>query len=409
MSNMSNRLSLVCTAAALGVSVSIVSSVSAQTAAPPDSLRGLLLGLSARSQAVTGLAVPEIDSQVAALAELTSLEVSTAPYGTSTGGFVFTFDSQIGTFTRAAQSYGPTFAQRSLTTGKGKVSAGFNWLHADYNSVAGFDLTNGDLVLGKNAKNLLPLSAPLRLDLSSNTIVGFATFGVTNDLDVGIVVPWVRVTMRADLGYVTPTNVDVTPGGHLLVVQETSASGVGDIAVVGRYHVWHQGEGGLAVALECRLPTGDTNSLRGAGVTRTTASVIWSRGGKISPHANVGYDFWSAAAPISATGDVFAKNQVIYAFGVEFEAHPRATVTVDVVGRRQLNGGQLGYQTVAVGPGSIDLLLPLPKAVDVVSLAPGIKWSVASNVLVTGNILTSLVNRGLKANVIPVVGLEWAF
>jgi hypothetical protein len=407
---MSNRRLFICTAATLGVSLSIVSGAGAQTAVPPDSLRGLLLNLAARSQALLGLVVPQNNSQVSALAELMSLEVSTAPFGTSTGGFVFTFDSQLGTFTRAAQSFGPAFAQRSLTSGKGKISAGFNWLHADYSSVGGFDLSNGDLRTGKNPQNLpgVPAAAPLKLDLSSDTLVGFATFGLTNDLDVGIVVPWVRVTVGADLWYVSATNIDVTPGGHLLVPR-TSASGVGDIAVFGRYHVWRHADGGLAVELECRLPTGDTNALRGTGVTRTATSAIWSRGGQVSPHANIGFDFWSAAVPISATGDIFAKNQITYAFGVEIEAHPRATVTVDVVGRRQLEGGQIGYQTVGVGPGTLDLLLPLHKALDVVSLAPGVKWNVAGNVLIAGNILTSLLNSGVKANFIPVVGLEWSF
>src|SRR5258705_3142862 len=311
MSNMSNRLSLVCTAVALGASMSIVSNASAQTAVPPDSLRGQLLALGARSQAVTGLSLPQNDSQVAALAELLSLEVSTAPVGTSTGGFVFTFDSQIGTLTRAAKSFGPTFAKRSLTTGKGKFSTEFNWLHANYDSVGGLDLRNGDLLTAKNQKNLpgLPAAAALRLDLSSNTVVGFATYGLTNDLDIGIVVPWTRVTVGADVRYLSASNVDITPGGGLLIVPRTSASGVGDIAVFGRYHVWHQAEGGLAVEIECRLPTGDTNALRGTGVTRTTTGAIWSRGGKVSPHANIGYGFWSAAGPISGTGDVFAKHQ----------------------------------------------------------------------------------------------------
>jgi hypothetical protein len=407
---MSTRPSLVCAAVTLAVSMSIVSRLSAQAPVPPDSLRGLLLNLAAKSQALTGLAVPENDSQVAAFAQLTSLEVSTAPFGTSTGAFVFTFDSQIGTFTRAVQTFGPSFAKRSLTTGKGKFSAGFNWLHAGYDSIGGLDLTNGDLLTVKNAKTLpgLPAAGALSLDVSSHTTVGFATFGVTNDLDVGIVVPWTRVTMGADLHFLSASNVDITPPG-VLVVPKTSASGVGDIAVFGRYHLWHQAQGGLAVEIECRLPSGDTNALRGTGVTRTTAAGIWSRGGRVSPHANVGYDFWSAPVPVSLTGDVFAKNQVTYALGMEFEAHSRATATVDVVGRRQLNGGQIGYRTVALGPGSADLLLPLPKALDVVSLATGMKWNVARDVLVTGNVLFSLANSGLKANVIPVIGLELAF
>ena len=41
--------------------------------------------------------------------------------------------------------------------------------------------------------------------------------------------------------------------------------------------------------------------------------------------------------------------------------------------------------------------------------APEIKWNVAGNVLLTGNVLASIANKGLRANVIPVVGFDWAF
>ena len=404
------RLRLICAAMPCGVLLSVCT-VSAQTTVPPDSLRGLLLGLGTKSSAVTGISVPEVAGQSATLAELASLEVATAPVGTSTGGFSFTFDSKLGTFTRATQSFGPAFAKRSLTAGKGKFSAGFTWLQAHYDSLGGLDLSNGDLRVVRNTKNVpIPVdSTPLKLALSSNTIVSFASFGLTNDFDVGVIVPWVRLTLAADLGYLSASNVDLTPGGHLLVVPKTSASGVGDVGIFGKYHFWHQGEGGLAVEFDLRLPSGDTANLRGTGVARTLVSAIWSRGGKVSPHANVGYEFWSSAVPISASGDVFAKNQVNYAFGVEMQAHQRVTAIVDIIGRRQLHGGDSGYRTLAVGPGSFDVLLPLPKGLNVISLAPGIKWNVAGNVLLNGNLLTSLVNKGLRANVIPVVGFEWAF
>src|SRR6266849_6341585 len=100
---MSKRRWLVCAAMSLGMSISAVRGASAQATVPPSSLKGLLLGLAARTGMVTGLNRPEVVDEVEALAELTSLEVSTAPLGTSTGGFSFTFDRQSGTFTRVTR------------------------------------------------------------------------------------------------------------------------------------------------------------------------------------------------------------------------------------------------------------------------------------------------------------------
>jgi hypothetical protein len=130
----------------------------------------------------------------------------------------------------------------------------------------------------------------------------------------------------------------------------------------------------------------------------------------VSPHANVGYEFWSDEVAISESGDVFAKDQFKYAVGIELEAHPRATVVVDIVGRGLRNGGKVGYQTFfGAGGTSIDALVGLPEGLNQVSVAPGIKWNAWGSFLVTGNLLVSMSNDGLRAKTIPVVGVDWAF
>jgi hypothetical protein len=360
---------------------------------------------------------------MSSLATLTSLEVSTAPLGTSTGGFTFTFDPLLRTWKRSATSFGPSFSERGLTTGRAKVSAGFNWLNASYNSLGGQNLTNGDYRPAINANNPAlnaqlpaPLSyTTLTLNMKSNTLVMFGHVGVTDNFDVGVAVPWVHIQMDGRGGYFSATGVDVLPAQHP-TIEATSASGVGDVAVFGKYRVLSQPGGGLAAEVELRLPSGDKDQLRGLGVTRTLVSGIWSQAGKISPHANIGYEFWSDSVPISADGTVYVQNQFKYAFGVEFDAHPRATVLLDLVGRRLLHGGSLEYQTFPatdgqghVAPGSIDALVGVSKSIGEVSLVPGIKWNVWRSVLLTGNVLTTLSNDGLRANVIPVVGVDWAF
>lgn len=349
---------------------------------------------------------------MAALAALTSLEVSTAPLGTSTGGFTFTFDPLLRTWKRSTSSFGPAFSERSLTTGKSKVSAGFNWLHAGYSSFGGQDLQNGDFRPAKNVRGFTPLPATsfssLGLNLSSDTLVFFGHAGVTDDLDLGVAVPWIRVGLDAAGGLFSASGTNLFPSS----IPRTTASGLGDIAVFGKYRVWREEEGGLALALELRLPTGDKESLRGLDVTRTWISGVWSRGGTVSPHANLGYVFWSDSVQISAPAsavDVFAKDEVRYAFGVEFEASPRATFVVDLVGRHLRHGGKVGYQTFTVGTSSIDALVALPEGLQQLSLAPGLKWNVTGSLLVTVNVLASLKNDGLRANVIPVIGVDWAF
>jgi hypothetical protein len=403
----------------LSLSLLVNSPVSAQATVPPHSLQGLLDALGRRVNTfITRQPDESVGVKVDIVALLTSLEVSTAPFGTATGSFTFTFDSQLGTFTRSTTSFGPAFGKRSTTIGKGKASVGFNWLHAGYDSLGGLGLTNGDLRPVQNARATPAQSedvsyTSLKWNLTSDTYVGFGGYGLTRDFDVGVAVPWVQISLDADVGLFDATGADLTPGKHLFVIPKTTASGLGDIAVFGKYRLWHQGEGGLAAEVELRLPTGDTNSLRGTSVTRTLVSGIWSRGGNPSPHAHVGYEFWSRRISLDPSGTPSVKNQISYAFGLELKAHSRATVNVDVIGRRLLGGGQLAYrpETLELGPATVtlDVLAPVPKSLDVVSLAPGIKWNVAGNVLLTGNVLASITNKGLRANVIPVVGVDWTF
>src|SRR5512138_2093989 len=58
------------------------------------------------------------------IADLVGLEVSTAPIGSSAGGFTFTFDPATRTFSRAAPSFGPMFGERAITAGEGRASIG---------------------------------------------------------------------------------------------------------------------------------------------------------------------------------------------------------------------------------------------------------------------------------------------
>jgi hypothetical protein len=344
----------------------------------------------------------------AIIATLTAIEVSTAPLGTSTGGFTFTFDPLLRTWARSASSFGPAFAERALTTGKSKISAGVNYLHAGYSSLEGFDLHNGDLQPALNIQGdpFHTVATSMRLNMSSDTVVAFGHVGVTDDLDVGVAVPWVRVGMDG-LGQGLSASGSVL---QTVVLPRASAAGIGDMAIYGKYRVWRQEEGGAAVGVDVRFPTGDKNALRGLDVTRTLVSAIWSRGGRrVSPHANAGYEYWSSAVPISSTGDVAAKDQFKYAVGLEFEAHPRMTAIVDLVGRQLLKGGALEYQHFSSGQAAADLLVAAPRGIHQLMLAPSVKWNAFRSVLLTGNVLVTLNERGLRATAIPVIGLDWAF
>ncbi len=351
------------------------------------------------------------EQALATLADLTALEVSTAPLGASTGGFTFTFDPVTGTFKRSSDSFGPTFAERSNTGGKGQVSVGFNWLHASYSSFAGYSLDNGEFQPAINVRNFLPLPATdhteLTLDIASDTVVAYAHYGLRDNVDVGIAIPWVRVGVEGQSGFFDANRSLLLPK---LLLDDVSASGVGDIALLGKYNFWKRDRDGAAASIEIRLPSGDEDALRGLGVGRVAISGIWSREGMVSPHANVGYEFWTDDVSISEDSSVAASGQFRYAFGVEYTPSPKTTLALDLVGRRVNGAGSVGYQSFSdPNLGSLDALVALPEGISIVSLAPGIKYNAGRNTLVSFNLLASLSDSGLRASVVPVLGVDFAF
>jgi hypothetical protein len=399
--------------------LSSVGPVSAQPIVPEHSLRGQLTHLGDRVNLVVGAAIgvdalnqvfgPQLRAQIATLATLTSLEVAAAPLGSASGGFTYIFNPSLGTFTRSSDSFGPEFGSRSATGGKGRFSWGINWLHATYDTLAGLDLTNGDLHVAQHGAGPITQSS-LTLRLASDTYVGFAVYGLTDDLDVSVSVPWVRVSMAADIALFGPDGADITPGGHLLTLPSSAAVGVGDIAVSAKYRAWRQGRRSIAVEVRNRMPTGDVNALRGTGVNRTSVSGVWSTDGpRLAPHANVGYEFWSREVVVSELANIGARHQLNYGFGIEIKAHPQGTLNLEIIGRRLLGGGRPAYRTVSVAGGTVELLAASSEGIDVVSCAPGVKWNIAGTVLVSANILAPLTNRGLRASVTPVLGLAWGF
>src|SRR5688572_31421125 len=102
--------------------------------------RAVLLGLT--NAAGEGSGVSNVG---AVIADLVGLEVSTAPIGSSAGGFTFTFDPVTRAFRRAAPSFGPMFGERAVTAGEGRANFGINFIRTTYDTLEGVDLRAGGL------------------------------------------------------------------------------------------------------------------------------------------------------------------------------------------------------------------------------------------------------------------------
>ena len=349
------------------------------------------------------------------------LEVATAPFGSTSGGFTFTFDPTLRTFFRSATTFGPAFSERATTSGRGRFSGGANMLRRGYDSLAGQDLDNLEVARLRGA-GAPAESTTLSVDVVSETVAFFGHVGITNNFDVGAAVPFVRLRLSG-LARAFP------PGGGELPSESVLAesSGISDVALVGKYQLWRSASAGgatptagIAALGVVRLPTGEEENLRGLGMTRVAMSLVASGAlGRVSPHVNVGYEWWSKGIDIPADfltdATVQARNQILYSGGLELEVNPLLTANVDVLGRFVRGAGKIAPREFQYDPAANEFgvssarVLVAQGGLNTLTLAPGVKWNLWQGALLSLHTLIGLTSGGLKDQITPVVGIDWAF
>jgi hypothetical protein len=345
-------------------------------------------------------------------------ETTTFPTGTSAGGFSWTFDDRLRVPIRRSRSFGPMFAERPFTTGKGKLNVGAAFQHTTFSSVGGRSLS--DLESGaayESGDFIYRLTSSLDVQLD-RTIVS-ATYGLHNKVDIAAIVPFGSARVSGFASYYQKEHSDVETKRT-----DTSGSsfGIGDILVRTKVALTASDSFDTAAAVDIRLPTGDPEKLLGTGFTQARVMFIGGTTlGSVNPHVNVGYTFggqgmvfgpdnrWEGSSGDPTLINRQPSEEFNYTAGVDIAATARMTIAGDIIGRVVRNSagmdflddGPVGdrHTLLNVTPGTVHLLLG----------AVGAKVSVGGAWLLTGTVLFPLNDNGIKPAVTPVIGFERAF
>src|SRR3954454_3859825 len=119
----------------------------------------------------------------AALGQALLVSLATLPTNSSSAGFTYRFNPSLGTLERTTTNFGPSFVERAITSGKGRVAFGTTWQYASFTRLDSVQLQKEGL--GTNATRSLAEPAAfdverLTLKLRSRIATGFATVGVTD-------------------------------------------------------------------------------------------------------------------------------------------------------------------------------------------------------------------------------------
>src|SRR6266850_2468321 len=171
-------------------------SASAQTAPPPIQGTTTTTPTLSLADTLTALTKPVGTPNIGnAIGLATELGIGTAPFGASSGGFLIKLDPTTGLQVRTATTFGPSFAERALTSGEGKVSLGVNFASATYDRLNKLHLDNLQVwnVAGTAAA---ARTGTANLEITTKTVVASARMGVTDKFDVGVFVPFVSTEVK---------------------------------------------------------------------------------------------------------------------------------------------------------------------------------------------------------------------
>jgi hypothetical protein len=372
----------------------------------------MIVGMSAVARAQTatdagtalktliGLGFPDGDSLVPVVFNLIQTEVATFPTASSSAGFTYAFDPQLGIPVLATKSFGPMFVERPNTAGRGRFAMSLDFQHTSWRSLDGFNLKGGGVQGHTGASGFSQAFIDLRTSIA---VVGM-TAGLTGRVDVGVSVPYITTTASG-----TYTTYDGRSAGSVKGI----SSGIGDVTLRAKAHLIAAPRFGLAAAVEEHLPTGNADKLLGLGKAATKLLVIAEEhGDKVSHHLNFGYTFAGAGAPAVEfgflSGPLQPSDEINYSGGVDVAAASRVTITGDIVGRVLRHGLEIVNVFNGFLGHTFQELVPHDRRTLLVGVA-SVKVNVSGQWLIRANILFPLTANGLEPGITPVIGFERAF
>jgi Putative MetA-pathway of phenol degradation len=389
-------------------------------------------------------------SLASALSTATSQTITQdAPIASVAPAFSYRYNPTLSIFERSAGMLGPMFAERSLTIGKGKFNFEIGYAYVGFDDINGTNLDKLRTGPGVLLTNQTADAAQLRTSLDVQTHVFAPTFryGITDRLDVGLIIPILNTSLRIRnttvmvANQVTP-NLDLSDStkvqnnlGNLRFVSTEpslvrqpvrsaeSATGVGDIILRSKYNFWLDEGGVAAFGLNLLLPSGAEDNLQGTGETHITPLLMGSQVmyNRLEPHVNLGVDF---------NADDVDRSSFVYVAGTTLQVWRPLALVVDIMGRSEFGRLQVANKKLAAdgllldkpvnqctavlpcsGQSSKVFIFPekFTQRNDIVSFAFGLRYALGESGSIYFGGVVPLNDDGFRSNFIPSGGVEYTF
>jgi hypothetical protein len=209
--------------------------------------------------------------------------------------------------------------------------------------------------------------------------------------------------------------------------------------------VYHGEKIVASVGLAIRFPSGDATNFLGTGAYGFIPFGALTYRRRFSPHVRFGYE-WNSDSILAGDPSGIAVNSQgqpinpataslpaawLYSGGADFRATKWLTIAADLIGQRVTDVGRLtlsSYDLLPITDGKTDpsteTKAPVPSIKPVLnsttslpahpgynsdSIAVGAKARLYHQLILEGNVTMRVNDGGLRADVVPLVGLSYAF
>lgn len=323
-------------------------------------------------------------------------------------GLVLKFER--GVLVPSNESLGGIFSERPESLGKHRMFLGGTYQQFFFSTVDGIDMKHIPIVLFFSPLNVYTVTQD-RIDIRATQYTGLAAFGVTDRIDLSVVIPIERISMAAFV-----KGNEYGPGGATASVSEYipgTSSGLADVVFGVKAMALDSNRFRLAGGLDVRVPSGDEMNFLGSGTIGLKPYLAISVQARISPHGNFGYQ-WNAKSTLNANSlgsEQTLPTDVFYTAGVNVEPRKRWAFIIDLLGKRFFNTPRLAPATQVMVPGYGQAPSVEPRVGSYVAndLAIGFKMTTYKHLILTANATTKLNEGGLRSRVVPLAGLSYSF
>lgn len=353
-------------------------------------------------------------------------QVSQLPLASASAGTVEVYKAGV---PETFNNLGPILTDRAQTVGRHRFFLGFTASQFVFTDIDGTSLNSlpfSYAATALNPSNGAVLSTTYttestKLQFKIDQFIAVGTFGLTNRIDMSVVVPTEYVSLGATTynsqSYIVNANNVLVFGPYSNPQTYTSgtASGVGDITVNGKGELWTGEHATVSAAMNVRIPSGDDLNYLGSGAWGFNPYIVYSYLGKVSPHAKFGYQ-WNTSTELNnptftAGGNLSLPGGMQYDLGADWAVAKRLTVAGDILGNQFLNTPRLiSTQTTITG-------LPKPLATSIAgnstyslnNASAGFKLNPFRDLVLSANVLFQINDNGLRSRPTPLVGISYKF